>query len=159
AVVAKPVPVMVIWVPLAPPLGLTDVIAGAADATNVKADDSVADCPSGRVTLTATEPAACAGVVAVIVVESRTAALGAAVPPNDPRAPVLKCVPEIFTDVPPSDGPDVFPVSAVTVGAATWSNVKASAFVALPPPRLVTCTATTPAAWAGVLTVRCVPSS
>src|SRR5205809_4495126 len=159
AMVAKPVPVIVIWVPLGPLLGSTDVIVGAADASNVKADGSVADCPSGRVTLTDTAPAACAGVVAVIVVASRTAALAAAAPPNETFVPVLKLVPVSFTDVPPRDGPVVFPVRAVTVGAGTSSNVKASVFVALPPPRLVTCTATTPAGWAGVFTVSCVPSS
>ena len=104
--VAKPEPTIVIWVPLGPLFGVTEVIVGAAAALNVNADASVADWPSGRVTVTPTAPAACAGVVAVIVVALRGAALAAGVPPNETLAPVLKLVPVMLTDVPPRDVPD-----------------------------------------------------
>ena len=72
AVVAKPVPTIVIWVPLGPVARRDGGDQSArAEAVNVNADASVADWLSGRVTVTPTAPAACAGVVAVIVVASR----------------------------------------------------------------------------------------
>jgi hypothetical protein len=158
AVVAKPEPAIVISVPLFPALGVTEVMVGGAAATKVKADAFVADCPSGRVTFTSTAPAACAGVLAVIVVGLRAAALAAAVPPNETVVPALKLVPEMVSSVPPRDGP-VATVSAVIVGAGAAENVKAPVFVALPPPRLVTTTSTIPATWAGVFALICVPSA
>jgi hypothetical protein len=158
AVVAKPEPAIVISVPLGPVPGVTDVIAGGAAASKVKAEGSVSDWPSGRITVTPTAPAACAGVLAVIVVALRAAALAAAVPPNETLVPVVKLVPEMFTNVPPRDVPFAT-VSAVTVGAGAAEKVKAPVFVALPPPRLLTTTSTIPAAWAGVFAVICVPSA
>ena len=95
----------------------------------------------------------------MIVVALSGAALAAGVPPNETLAPVLKLVPVMLTDVPPRDGPDMFSVTAVTVGAGAALNVKAPVLVALPPPRLVTTTSTIPAPWAGVFAVICVPSA
>ena len=118
----------------------------------------MSDWPSARVTVTSTAPAACPGVLAVIVVALRAAALAAAVPPNETVVPALKLVPEIVSCVPPRDVPDATE-SVVMSGAGAAENVKAPVFVALPPPRLVTTTSTCPAAWAGVVAVICVPSA
>jgi hypothetical protein len=81
---------MVISVPLFPVLGVMEVIIGADAALKVKAEASVADWPSGRVTLTSTAPAACPGVIAAIFVALRAAALAAGVPPNETVVPVPK---------------------------------------------------------------------
>ena len=155
---AKPEPSILIWVPLVPVVGSTEAIVGGAAALKVKAEDSVSDWPSSRVTVTSTAPAACPGVLAAIVVALRAAALAAAVPPNETVVPALKLVPEIVSCVPPSDVPDATE-SVVMSGAGAAENVKAPVFVALPPPRLVTTTSTCPAAWAGVFAVICVPSA
>jgi hypothetical protein len=69
------------------------------------------------VTVTATAPAAWAGVVAVIVVLFVTTTLVAAVPPNVTVAPEAKFVPVIVTAVPPATGP-VLGDTLVTVGGA-----------------------------------------
>ena len=118
----------------------------------------MSDWPSSRVTVTSTAPAACPGVLAVIVVALRAAALAAAVPPNETVVPALKLVPEIVSCVPPRDVPDATE-SVVMSGAGAAENVKAPVIVALPPPRLVTTTSTCPAVWAGVFAVICVPSA
>ena len=75
-------------------------------------------CVSGFVTTTVTAPAACAGVVAVMVVLFVTTTFVAAVPPNVTDAPVTKFVPVIVTPVPPATGP-LFGDTLVTVGATT----------------------------------------
>jgi hypothetical protein len=57
--------------------------------------------PAVAVTTTSTAPAACAGVVAVMVVELVTDTLVAAVPPNVTEVAPVKCVPVMVTAVPP----------------------------------------------------------
>jgi len=74
-------------------------------------------CVSGFVTTTVTAPAACPGVVAVIVVPFVTTTLLAAVPPNVTVAPETKFVPVIVTAVPPATGP-LFGLTLLTVGGA-----------------------------------------
>jgi hypothetical protein len=71
---------------------------------------------SGFVTVTVTEPAAWAGVVAVIVVAFTTTTDVAAVPPMATVAPPTKFVPLIVTFVPPAVEPLVGAM-LVTVGA------------------------------------------
>jgi hypothetical protein len=74
-------------------------------------------CPF-TVTATVTEPAACAGVVAVIVVLFVTTTFVAAVPPNVTVAPAAKFVPVIVTAVPPAVVP-LFGLTLPTLGTAT----------------------------------------
>jgi len=69
------------------------------------------------VTVTVTDPAAPAGVVAVIVVPFTTTTFVAAVPPNVTPAPLKKFVPVIVTAVPPPTGPFAGD-TPVTVGPA-----------------------------------------
>ena len=71
---------------------------------------------SGLVIVTLTAPAACAGLVAVIVVLLTTLTAVAAVPPTVTVAPVTKLVPVIVSAVPPAVGPDVG-VTPLIVGA------------------------------------------
>lgn len=65
------------------------------------------DVPSVFVTVTATEPELCAGVVARIVVELLTVMELAASPPNVTDAPDWKFVPVSVTWAPPAAGPDM----------------------------------------------------
>jgi hypothetical protein len=74
-------------------------------------------CPF-TVTVTATAPAACAGVVAVIWVPLTTTTFVAALPPNVTVAPAAKFVPVIVTDVPPAIVP-LLGETLVTVGTGT----------------------------------------
>ena len=67
------------------------------------------------VTVTVTEPATPAGVVAVIVVLFTKTTLVAAVPPKVTVAPEAKFAPAIVTAVPPVVGP-LFGLTLVTVG-------------------------------------------
>src|SRR5260370_1408231 len=80
---------------------------------------------SGFVTATSTTPAAWAPVTAVIVPESTTATLVAAVPPRDTEAPVWKFVPVILTGVPPVPGPapGLMPVTATPEPEAVIGRV------------------------------------
>jgi hypothetical protein len=95
------------------------------------------------VTVTVAAPAACAGVVAVIVVAFTTVTPVAAVPPNVTVAPLTKPVPLIVTLVPPAVGPLVGAIP-LTVGGPTYKKQ----FVQLPDcvSGLVTVTVTAPAA-------------
>lgn len=61
--------------------------------------------PEGVVTETLTEPAECAGVVAVICVWLSTVYPVAAVPPNETPVAPVKLVPVRVTDVPPVELP------------------------------------------------------
>jgi hypothetical protein len=70
------------------------------------------------VTVTLTDPALPAGVVAVIVVLFATVTLVAAVPPKVTVAPAAKLVPVIVTDVPPEVDP-LLGLTLLTVGGAT----------------------------------------
>src|SRR5205823_9167429 len=72
--------------------------------------------PSVFVTTTLTGPAACAAVVAVIIVLLATFTFVAALPPRVTVAPAAKFVPVIVTAVPPVAGPDVGEIP-LTVGA------------------------------------------
>ena len=67
----------------------------------MKPDASVALWPSVFVTVTFTAPAACAGVVAVMVVLLTTVTPVAAVPPKLTVAPATKLVPVMLIAVPP----------------------------------------------------------
>ena len=75
---------------------------------------SVALWPFGFVTTTLTEPAACAGAVALIEV-LLTDTIVAEVVSNRTVAPAVKFVPLIVTEVPPADGPELG-VTDVNVG-------------------------------------------
>ena len=113
-------------------------------------------CPSGLVTRTSAEPAACAGVMAVIDVAEPlvTDALIPAKVTVVPGPP--KPVPVIVTDVPPLVVPDVGLI-AVMLGAGGGggaTNVNAAPLVADCPSVLVTVTSTAPAACAGEVTCR-----
>src|SRR5436190_406109 len=92
--------------PIVVPLpGVTVVMVGAVE-TYVKALASVPLCASGLVTVTFTDPPACAGVMAVIDVASTTTTLVAAVPPKVTVAPATKLVPVMLTALLPSVVPD-----------------------------------------------------
>jgi hypothetical protein len=69
------------------------------------------------VTVTVAAPAACAGVVAVMVVLFTTSTFVAAVPPNVTPAPAIKFAPVMVTAVPPTVVPPVG-LTPVTVGGA-----------------------------------------
>jgi hypothetical protein len=88
----------------------------------VKQAVQVPDWVSGLVTVTLTAPAACAGVVAVIVVAFTTVTPVALVPPRVTVAPLTKPVPLIVTLVPPAVGPEVglIPVTVGAGGGATY---------------------------------------
>ena len=107
------------------------------------------------VTRTLTAPAACAGVVAVIVVPLRTATPLAGLPPRLTVAPAAKLVPVIVTAVPPEVRP-ALGVTLLTVGAVKL-YVNALESAPFCPSGLVTVTATVPAAPAGVVAVMVVP--
>jgi hypothetical protein len=95
--------------------GVTVVMPGAV--SNVNPFGSVA-VPPLQVTLTATGPAACAGVVALIVVADGAETPVAAAPPKSTVHPGAKFVPVNVTAVPP----DVVPfegATLVSVGAGT----------------------------------------
>jgi hypothetical protein len=102
----KPVPLIVTLVPPAvgPLVGAIPLTVGGGP-TNVKQPAQLPDCASGFVTVTVAAPAACAGVVAVIVVAFTTVTPVAAVPPMVTVAPATKFVPVIVTLVPPAIGP------------------------------------------------------
>src|SRR3989442_6884986 len=82
----------------------TKLIAMGAEYVNPL--DSVPLCASALVTVMFTAPAACAGVVAVIVMLFTTLTPVAALPPRLTVAPGAKLVPVIVTAVPPVVGPD-----------------------------------------------------
>lgn len=77
----------------------------------------VAACPSLFETTTDTTPAACCGVMAVMLVALTTVTPVAAVPPMATVAPVRKLVPVRVTAIPPAVVPDVG-ATAVNVGGA-----------------------------------------
>src|SRR5439155_921443 len=114
---AKLVPVMVTAVPpvVGPDAGATLLTVGAGPRY-VKPLASVPFCASGLVTVTLTAPAACAGVVAVIVELFTTLTPVAALPPTLTVAPVTKLAPVIVTAVPPVVGPEEG-ATVLTVGA------------------------------------------
>ena len=112
----KLVPLIVTPVPpaIGPLTGLIAVTVGAP--TWVKSPVPV-PVPPGVVTATSTAPAACAGVVAEMVVGFTIARPVAATPPIVTAVAPVKMVPLIVTAVPPPMGPLVGLIP-VTVGAA-----------------------------------------
>src|SRR6185503_18476661 len=94
-------------------------------------------------------PAACAGVVAVIVVLFTTVTAVAALPPICTVAPVAKFAPVMVRVVAPAVGPDGG-ATLVTLGPGA-RYVNALARVPLCASALVTVTLTAPAACAGVV--------
>jgi len=152
----NPVPEMVTGVPPAvgPAVGTMPDTVGGAIYVNplVRVPYRV----SGLVTTTSTAPAAWAGVVAVIVVGLTTFTLVPAVPSKVTVAPATNPVPEMVTGVPPAVGP-LAGTMPDTVGGAMYVN--SSANVPDCVSGLVTTTATSPAAWAGVVTVIVVGST
>ena len=118
APIRKLAPVKVTAVPpeLAPVDGETLVKEGGA--TYVKPATSLADCPSGFVTLTSAAPATPSGVTAEMLLPERTTTPVAGTrAPKVTVAPAMKFAPEIVTAVPPEVGP-VDGEILVTVGAA-----------------------------------------
>ena len=114
----KLVPVIVIAVPprVDPVFGVTATIVGTAPgATYVNAPLEVV-VPLGVVTVTFAEPAAPAGVTAVIEVAEITTRLVAEVPPTVTLVAPVKLVPVIVIAVPPRVEP-VVGATAVIVGA------------------------------------------
>ena len=148
----KLVPVIVMAVPpvVEPDAGVTLVTVGAGK-TYVKPAVSVPLWLSGLVTVTLAAPAACAGVVAVMVVLFTTVTPVAALPLRLTVAPATKLVPVIVIGVPPVVRP-VFGNTLLTVGAV---KLYVNAFDSAPlcPPGLVTVTFTVPAEPAGVVAV------
>jgi hypothetical protein len=109
---------------------------------------------SGFVTTMLTDPAACAPVVAVIVVAETRTTFVAATPPIDTVAPVVKPVPVIVTGVPPKVGPDPGAIEDTTGGGPSASYVKPPTSVLLSWfPEFVTTTSAAPAACAPVVAV------
>jgi hypothetical protein len=148
----KFVPVMVTVVPPAvgPLFGETLVTVGTP--IYVHPFGRLPLCPL-TVTVTVTEPAFPAGVVAVMVVLVTTTTLVAGVPPNVTVAPAAKFVPVIVTADPPPVGPPLSGDTLTTVGAMTYVNP----LVRLPLcPLIVTVTVTVPVLPAGVVAVRVV---
>jgi hypothetical protein len=84
--------------------------------------------PFVLVTVTLTAPAACAGVVAVIVVLLVTKTLVAGTPPIISVAPVVKPLPLIVTEVPPAVVPE-FGVILLTFGVGEVDVLKNSAML------------------------------
>ena len=110
-------------------------------------------CASEFVTITLTAPAACAGVLAVMVVLLTTVTFVAAVPPRVTVAPFRKPVPVMVTAVPPVVSPELGEIDE-TLGAG-FGTVKVN-----PPDKVplwasvfVTTTSATPAVWTGVFAV------
>lgn len=101
------------WIVLGPEATCTNPITVP---TYVKPEAKVPLWPSVLVTTTFTDPAVCAGVMAVICVALTTVTAVAAVPPNITAAPDRNPVPVTVIDVPPAVVPDVGEM-AVTVGA------------------------------------------
>ena len=85
-------------------------------------------CPSGFVTVTFASPGPCGGVSAVIIVESTTCTLVAALPSNVTVAPLKKFCPPRVTELPPVILPDCGVMELkcgrrpVGVVSATYSN-------------------------------------
>src|SRR5881394_1053069 len=117
----------------------------------MKAPASDPLCASAFVTVTPTAPAACAGVVAVIVVAFTTVTPVALVPPTLTVAPALNPVPLIVIAVPPTVDPNGG-ATLVTVGAGA-RYVNAFARDPLCASAFVTVTPTAPGACAGVVAV------
>jgi hypothetical protein len=117
APVAKFVPMIVTDVPpvVAPVFGEIALTVGGATYVNPLLRLPL--CPLS-VTVTATEPALPAGVVAVIWFALTTITLVAAVVPKATAAAAAKFVPVIVTVVPPATGP-LFGETLVTVGTTT----------------------------------------
>src|SRR5262249_48024505 len=114
-------------------------------------------CVSRLVTVTFTAPAACAGVVAVILAPLTTVTPVAAAPPMLTVAPATNPVPLIVTSVPPA----VVPETSVTLRTLGASATYVNPFVNVPlcVSVLVTVTFTAPAACAGVVAVIVPPST
>src|SRR5206468_4292401 len=147
----KPVPASVTAVPpaLAPLVGATELTIGAG-ARYVKQPVHVPLCVSVLVTTTFTDPAACAVVVPVMLVDAIVATVRAE-PPNDTVAPTPKPVPATVTEVPPAVAP-LFGVTEATVGAGA-TYVKQPEQVPLCVSAFVTITFTAPAACGVVVPV------
>jgi hypothetical protein len=77
------------------------------DVPNVNPPGSIALEPSGLVTATSTEPAACAGVVAISWVALTNETLDVGLPPKETAAPLTKLDPVIVTTVPPAVSPEL----------------------------------------------------
>jgi len=147
----KLVPVMVTDVPptAGPLVGASELTIGAG-ARYVKQPVHVPLCVSVLVTTTFTDPAACAVVVPVMLVDAIVATVRAE-PPNDTVAPTPKPVPATVTEVPPAVAP-LFGVTEATVGAGA-TYVKQPEQVPLCVSAFVTITFTAPAACGVVVPV------
>lgn len=102
----------------------------------MKPDERVLVWPFGLVTTTLTEPAAWAGVMAVIEELELTETLVAWEPPRERVAPDEKLEPETVTEVPPLEEPELGEIELITgpgVGGGTppdFGNIVLSFFVA-----------------------------
>ena len=123
----KLVPVIVTGVPPAvgPEVGAIFVTVSGGPRY-AKPFVSVPVFPSGFVTTTSTSPAACAPVVAVIVVWLTTVTPVAATPPIVTVAPSTNSVPVIVTLVPPAAGPEVGAIAPRTITFQTMAWYSAS---------------------------------
>ncbi|HEY8824107.1 MAG TPA: hypothetical protein VIP07_04400 [Candidatus Limnocylindria bacterium] len=112
----NPLPAMVTDVPPAagPLVGAIELTVGAG-ARYAKQPVQVPLCVSVLVTMTFTDPAACAEVVPVMDVGAIVDTVSAE-PPNETVAPLWKSVPVMVTAVPPAIAPLVG-ATEVTVGA------------------------------------------
>src|SRR5512138_3552990 len=150
---AKLAPEMVTAVPprSGPLDGVAELTAGGGGATYVNAPASVAERPSGFVTVTLTRPATCAGAVAEMET-AETLPTAAAVPPTVTVAPVWKFAPEMTSAVPPAVGPLAGDTEAMEGGGGGGATkVKPAVSVADWPSPFTTTTSAAPAAWAGVV--------
>ena len=148
----KLAPVMRTVVPPAvgPPSGVVPLTLGAA--TNVYPFDRIPLSELGFVTVTATAPELCDGVIAEMEFAVTTTTLLADAPPNVAVAPLTKFVPLIMTVVPPAANP-LAGLTPVTVGSVTDVYVNPFAKDPLWVSGFVTATVTAPTAFGGVVAV------
>jgi hypothetical protein len=119
------------------------------DVPKLKALARVALAPSGLVTATLTDPAACPGVVALSWVELTKETLDAGLPPKETVAPLVKLDPVTVTVVPPVVAPE-FGETLLMVGEVAV-YVKALARDDDLPSAVVTCTLTFPVVCGGTM--------
>ena len=100
--------------------------------------------PSMFVTTTSADPTAWAGVVAVIVLLSRTMIVAQSVPPIRTTAPLMKPSPLTVIVVPPLIEPLLGIVEVTLGGSGGSANVKTPFRVALSPGEALTTTSATP---------------
>ncbi len=112
-----------------PPPGMTEYTTGGS-TKYMKPSCFTADCPSGFVIDSVTEPAACGGVSKVPSVSDPTVQLSTGTPPSSRIDAEFSPLPPIVTSWPPAVEPDLGTIDAIAGGA----TVSCAPFQALKPP-------------------------